>query len=79
MDQESVISDIEAKARRAGVSMNALCERAGVHPTTFSRWKRSERNPEPIGANLHSIGRLYDALAAIVAEQAPRQRKAVGA
>lgn len=62
MNQESVISDIESRARRVGVPIRDLCRRAGLNPTTFSRWKRSSRNPEPIGANLHSIGRLYDAL-----------------
>lgn len=69
MDQESVISDIEQRAQRAGVSIGALCKQAGVHPTTFSRWKKSEKNPEPLGANLHSIGRLYAALDAIAPER----------
>lgn len=78
MNQESVIADIERRARQAGVSIHALCSRASVHPTTFSRWKRSARNPEPIGANLHSIGRLYAAFDAFEAEQVPA-RKAVGA
>ncbi len=81
MDQESVIADIEDRAWRVGVSMNQVCLRAGVNPTTFSRWKRSERNPEPIGATLRSIGKLYDALAAIEAEatRTRRTRKAVAA
>lgn len=43
-------------------SVEALCRKAGVAPSTFSRWKPSERNPQPIGAMLHSIGKLYDAL-----------------
>jgi len=62
MNQESVIADIEHRAWSLGISIRALCQRAGVHPTTFSRWKRSERNPEPLGATLHSIGKLYAAL-----------------
>lgn len=78
MNQESVIADIEDRARRLGVSIRALCIRAAVHPVTFSRWKPSARNPDPIGANLHSIGRLYAALDAIEAEQLPA-RKAVRA
>lgn len=77
MDQETVIADIEERAFFAGVSINALCRQAGVHPTTFSRWKRSERNPEPIGATLHSIGKLYDAL--VVIEAKGRRRRKVAA
>lgn len=75
MDQESVIADIELRAHHAGVSMNRVCQRAGVNPTTFCRWKKTERNPEPIGATLRSIGRLYDALAAIEGEKAGKRRR----
>lgn len=53
----------------AGVSINSVCKRAGVHPTTFSRWKKSPKNPDPIGANLHSIGKLYAALREISADE----------
>ncbi|MCP5380684.1 MAG: transposase [Novosphingobium sp.] len=67
MNQESVIADIEEKARRAGISINTLCRHADVHPSTFSRWKRSARNPEPKGASLLAIGRLYDALNSMLA------------
>lgn len=76
MNQESVIADIENRARNAGVSIRALCLRAQVHPVTFSKWKRSERNPEPMGATLHSIGRLYDALRKIEAEHSVKSRAA---
>ena len=78
MDQQSVIADIEDRARRAGVSIRVVCERAGVHPTTFSRWKLTELNPEPAGASLISIGKIYSALEEIVAERR-RARKAVAA
>lgn len=79
MNQESVIADIEARAWSVGISIRALCKQAGVHPTTFSRWKKSERNPEPMGASLLAIGRLYDALAALEAGARRRPRKAVAA
>lgn len=82
MNQESVIADIESRARRAGVSIRALCLRAQVHPVTFSKWKRSARNPDPMSATLNSIGRLYDALQQIEDEHAAecrKARKAVGA
>ena len=78
MNQESVIADIEARARAAGVSMGSVCRRAKINPTTFCRWKPSLRNPEPMGATLHSIGKLYHALEAIEAEQrAPRLSRGV--
>ena len=78
MDQEAVIADIENKAWEAGVSIRRVCALAGVHPTTFSRWKKSERNPDPIGANLKTIAQLYAALDS-VRSSAPkrRSRKAV--
>lgn len=75
MDQQSVIADIEERAFFAGVSISALCKSAGVHPTTFSRWKRSEMNPEPMGATLLSIGKLYDALAKFEAANGRKRRK----
>lgn len=62
MDQESVIADIEHRARQAAVTIRQVCIEAGVHPTTFSRWKKSERNPDPQGANLKLVGQLYEAL-----------------
>lgn len=82
MDQESVIADIEHRAFIARVSMNRVCREAGLDPTTFSRWKKTDRNPEPVGATLRSIGKLYDALARMEREQASRlrrSRKAVAA
>ena len=62
MDQQTVISDLEARAEAAGVSIRQVCLRAGIHPTTFSRWKVSERNPDPTGATLQSLGKLDGAL-----------------
>jgi len=73
MDQDKVIADIEERARLAAVSIRQLCIEAGVHPTTFSRWKKSERNPHPQGANLKLVGQLYDALDKL--EQAHRSRR----
>lgn len=70
MDQQTVIADIEQRAYQARVPINLLCKRAGIHYTTFSRWKKTVRNPDPKGANLHSIGDLYDELDKIDAENA---------
>ena len=76
MEQQSVIADIEAKARGAGLSMRRVCVHAGVHPTTFSRWKRSARNPDPIGANLKTIEELYRALEELTAPPRRQRRRA---
>lgn len=78
MDQQSVIADIEDRAHRAGVSIRSVCDRAGVHPTTFSRWKLTKHNPTPAGASLISVGKIYAALDELVAERR-RPRKAVAA
>lgn len=80
MNQETVIADIERRARNAGISIREVCIRAGVHPTTFSRWKRSEKNPEPMGASLHAIGDIYSAIDQLISERARKpRRKAVAA
>ncbi len=59
-----MIADMEERAKAAGVSMRQVCETADVHPTTFSRWKLSERNPDPIGASLATLTKLDAALSA---------------
>lgn len=58
MEQQSIITDIEERAKSLGFTMEEVCKGAGLHPTTFSRWKRSERNPNPIGATLASLGKI---------------------
>ena len=73
MDQQSIIEAIEGRARDARVSIRFVCHRAGIHPTTFSRWKRSVRNPEPIGANLSSLKKIEDALREIEREARRRE------
>ena len=76
MDQEAIIRDIEERAHEARVSIRYVCLRAGVHPTTFSRWKKSPRNPEPVGANLASLTKISDALREIVREKLRRKKPA---
>lgn len=63
MDQQQIIADIEARAKRVGMTMGEACTKANLHPTTFSRWKLSEKNPTPVGANLSSLSRLQAVLA----------------
>lgn len=71
MDQQQIIADLEARARAAGLTIAEACARAKLHPTTFSRWKASEKNPSPVNANLGSINRLRD-----VVEEAEQARAA---
>ena len=75
MDQDAVIADIELRAREAGASIRQVCIEAGVHPTTFSRWKRSEKNPEPQGANLKLVGQLYQAIDRLSAARTRQRRQ----
>jgi hypothetical protein len=62
MDQQEIIAEIEGRAVKLGVPISRLCEQAGIHPTTFSRWKLSDKNPDPIGATLKSLHALTNAL-----------------
>jgi len=62
MDQQAIISELEARARAIRKPISEICLSAGVHPTTFSRWKRSDKNPDPVGATLASLSKLDAAL-----------------
>ncbi|MDE2434705.1 MAG: transposase [Sphingomonadales bacterium] len=62
MDQQEIIASLESRARTAGLAMSEVCRRANIHPTTFSRWKQSEKNPDPIGATIKSLSALDDVL-----------------
>lgn len=70
MDQQQIVADIEGRAKAAGVNISELCREAGVHPTTFSRWKLSESNAEPIGASIKSLAKLTEALERFEAQRA---------
>jgi transcriptional regulator with XRE-family HTH domain len=41
----STPSDIEAAAKKAGLSMAEVCRRAGVAQSTFNRWKNGTTQP----------------------------------
>jgi transposase-like protein len=72
MDQQSIVQDIARRAKASRVSIAELCRRAGISSDTFHNWKKTERNPSPPGANLHSIGALYRELDKIDADDAKR-------
>lgn len=63
MEQEALVADIEARAREAGVTIRDLCKKANVWPGTVSRWKATDKNPNPIGPTFSTIRKLNDALA----------------
>jgi transposase-like protein len=79
MDQQEAIAEIEREARRAGFSIAALCKRAGVHPTSFSRWKRTPGNPKPASASYNAIISLRATLKAMIEERDAGQPKAAWA
>lgn len=58
MNQQEIIASLEARAKAAGLPIAEVCKRAGVHPTTFSRWKVTDRNPVPKGASLAKVERI---------------------
>lgn len=62
MDQQDIIATIEDRAAKLKVPMSEVCQQAKVHPTTFSRWKKSDRNPQPIGATIKSLSAITDVL-----------------
>lgn len=70
MDQQDIIAEIERRAKAVSVPISDLCAEAGIHPTTFSRWKLSEKNPDPIGATLKSLSALTAELDRLEARQA---------
>lgn len=72
MDQQSIVNDIAKRAKASRISIAELCRRAGIHPDTFHNWKKTERNPDPPGANLHSIGALFRELDKIEADDRER-------
>lgn len=72
MDQQSIIQDITRRAKASRISIAELCRRAGIHSDTFHNWRKTERNPNPPGANLHSIEALYRELGKVDSEDAAR-------
>lgn len=75
MDQQKIIREIEERAWEARVSISLLCQRAGIHPTTFWKWKKSRRNPQPGGASIKSLTKIFDALDQIEVENSRRRTK----
>lgn len=62
MDQQSTVRELEDRARRAFTSMRAVCLRAGISQSTFTRWKETPGNPHPTSATLSTLQKLTNAL-----------------
>lgn len=67
MDQQTIIADLEARAAAVGLPISEVCRKANIHPTTFSRWKLSDKNPDPIGATIKSLSALEEVLRSVEA------------
>lgn len=70
MDQQDIIASIEERAAKLQLSIAEVCQQAKVHPTTFSRWKISEKNPQPIGATIKTLVAITDVLDELEARRA---------
>lgn len=57
-------TDIELKAKAAGISMRQVCIRAGVSESTMVRWKYGRLSPRLI-----IVQKIVDALSAIIRER----------
>jgi transposase-like protein len=71
MDQPDPLRDLFDRARERRIPMAAICKRAGVDPTTPSRWRRGIN-----GANLDKVQQLNSALTQIILEDVARTKTA---
>lgn len=76
MDQQAIIAELEDRAKAVGLPISEVCRRANLHPTTFSRWKHSDKNSDPIGATIKSLSALDEVLKEEEASAASRKTAA---
>ena len=67
MKQSDMIDDIEQRAAAIGVPVYAICQQAGVAPTTYYRWRDGSE------AKLATLNRVTDALALAELNGEPRK------
>ncbi|UPO80331.1 XRE family transcriptional regulator [Parasaccharibacter sp. TMW 2.1888] len=67
MSKILTISEIERRARSCGISRSELCERAGISPSTYTRWKNGTSTP---------LVKTYERLIAAIDKPDPTQRSA---
>jgi len=56
MNQADILLEIEVRAKRLRLPMYNVCREAGIHPTTFSKWKNG------VDARISGIAKLSAAL-----------------
>ena len=59
--------EVEAEAHAAGLSMNEVCRRAGVHRSLFTKWKAGQK-----GITAES----YNSLVAVIRAASPSEATA---
>ncbi len=64
MDQQIIIAVIVSRAKALGLTIGQVCNDAGVHPSTFSRWRKTKKNQNPMDAKLKSLAALDEAVKA---------------
>lgn len=64
MENTNPIDALFTSAKQHRVPMSLICQRAGVDPTTPSRWKRKKN-----GATVEVLHKLTNALSAILDER----------
>ena len=81
MEQAQRISALRARSLKVGLSLRRLSERAGVKPSTLSRWERTDADPR-MKLFESSMARLEQALVArereVLAELAERHPDLIG-
>jgi transcriptional regulator with XRE-family HTH domain len=65
MITDNPIHEIESRAREAGISLNKLCEEAGVARSTPVRWKRAKNGNSP---TLSVVRKLEGALERLISK-----------
>jgi hypothetical protein len=74
--QQQLIDEYVARATRLGLTIGDICTAAGVHRTTFSRWRLSARNPKPLDAKISSLSKIHEVLERYEQTQEQKQERA---
>lgn len=62
MEQSQIIEEWEAKAKALKLSIAAVCREAGVHVTTFSRWKHDPDRFSMSFSSMNKMNRAFESL-----------------
>jgi transcriptional regulator with XRE-family HTH domain len=67
MDQDNIIAEWEARAKAAGATIADICGRAGIAPSTFSRWKSGTSITLATANKFDAALRTFEVVAALPA------------